>query len=175
VVRRRWCAEVRPFLLRHCVVKPACSLLATLSGKEAMASHAAEVMLVAIALQESDATHRLQMGGPARGWWQFEKMGGLAGVMRHRRSGEIAESLCSELGISPSVDAAWLALPYSELLAAGLTRLLLWTDARPLLLPMPEHEDGAWDIYRDNWRPGKPRRERWATSWRVACDVCGDF
>ena len=170
---------MKPFLLRHCVIKPACSLLAALSGKEAFASHAAEVMLVAIALQESDAISRTQIGASsaigARGWWQFEKMGGLAGVMRHRKTGEIAESLCSELGISPSVDAAWAALPYSELLAAGLARLLLWTDSRPLMLPMPEHEGASWDIYIDNWRPGKPHRDRWTQCWRTACDVCGDF
>ena len=166
---------MRPYLLRHAVIQPALRLLVSVSGKQALASHPAEVMLLAIALQESNAEHRWQVKGPARGWWQFERGGGLAGVLRHRSSGEIAETLIAELGLSASRDAAWEALPYSELLQAGLARLLLWTDARPLLLPMPEHEEQAWDIYRDVWRPGKPHRERWSASWRRALEVCGDF
>jgi hypothetical protein len=171
---------VKPFILRHSVIIPAMRLLASVGAPQSIASHPAEVMLVAIALQESDALHRWQMGrdglrGPARGWWQFERLGGLAGVIRHRRTGEIAESLLTELGFATSVDAAWEALPYSELLAAGMARLLLWTDPRPLPHPMPESEDAGWDLYRANWRPGRPRRERWTDAWQVACDVCGDF
>lgn len=166
---------MKPFLLRNAVIVPACSLLAYLSGKPAMASHQAQVMLLAIALQESNGEHRWQVRGPARGWWQFEKMGGLAGVMRHRSTGEMAETLMGELDLTPSVDAAWEALPHSELLQAAMARLLLWTDTRPLPLPMQENEDIAWDIYRDNWRPGKPHRERWAAAWKRARDVCGDF
>ena len=167
---------MKPFILRHCVILPALRLLVSVSGKQALASHPAEVMLLAIALQESNATHRLQLGGgPARGWWQFERNGGLAGVMRHRRSGEIAESLLNELGFAASVDAAWAALPNSELLAAGMARLLLWTDPAPLPHPMPENEDAAWEVYRSNWRPGKPRRERGTEAWKQAMDVCGDF
>ncbi len=35
-------------------------------------------------------------------------------------------------------------------------RLLLWTDAKPL--PAIGDEQGAWDYYLRNWRPGKPTR-----------------
>ena len=50
-----------------------------------MRSREAVVMLLAIGLQESLFKYRRQMAnGPARGFWQFEKMGGVAGVLQHR-------------------------------------------------------------------------------------------
>lgn len=165
---------MKPYLLHDTVIWPALSMLATLTGKQAMSAHPAHVMLLAIALQESNAEHRWQIKGPARGYWQFEKMGGLAGVLRHRRTGEIAENLLAELNLPPGIESAWGALPYSELLQAGIARLLLWSDPRPLPLPMPEAEQQAWDIYLDNWRPGKPHRNRWENAWKIALDVCGE-
>lgn len=55
-------------------------------------------MLLAIGLQESRFTFRDQVVpgkapgqvGPATGFWQFERAGGVAGVMQHPRSAEIA-------------------------------------------------------------------------------------
>lgn len=41
---------------------------------------AAERLLVAISMQESGLRARTQLGGPARGLWQFEKAG-VAGVL----------------------------------------------------------------------------------------------
>ena len=68
-----------------------------------------------------------------------------------------------------------MALTFSELLQAGMARLLLWSDPRPLPLPMPENEGAAWDIYLNNWRPGRPHRDRWSDAWHQALQVCGDF
>ncbi|MCV6902125.1 MAG: hypothetical protein NTT76_05400, partial [Achromobacter xylosoxidans] len=49
-------------------ISPALALLP--AGMDTQAAH---VMLLAIGLQESRFTHRQQIGGPARGFWQFEK------------------------------------------------------------------------------------------------------
>src|SRR5690606_35531315 len=48
-----------------------------------MDSDRATVMLLAIGLQESRFEHRRQIKGPARGFWQFERGGGVRGVMTH--------------------------------------------------------------------------------------------
>ena len=40
-------------------------------------STAADVLLLAIGLQESRFEHRQQIGGPARSFWQFERGGGV--------------------------------------------------------------------------------------------------
>ena len=56
-----------------------------------MRSREAVVMLLAIGLQESLFRYRRQMAnGPARGFWQFEKMGGVAGVLQHRTTTALA-------------------------------------------------------------------------------------
>jgi hypothetical protein len=68
---------------------------AALAGLPAsMDSPQARVLLIAIALQESRLTHRDQIvkgkkpgvKGPALGLWQFEKGGGVRGVLRHPAS-----------------------------------------------------------------------------------------
>ncbi|WP_199533145.1 hypothetical protein [Thiopseudomonas alkaliphila] len=48
-----------------------------------MKSKKAVVMMLAIGLQESRFIHRRQIKGPARGFWQFEKGGGVYGVLNH--------------------------------------------------------------------------------------------
>ena len=56
-------------------------------------SHPVDQMLVTIAGQESAWTHRRQINGPARGFWQFERGGGVAGVIAHPASRQIAAAL----------------------------------------------------------------------------------
>ena len=61
-------------------VRPALALLPA-----AMNTPQARCMLLAIGLQESRFVHRRQIGGPARGFWQFERgtrtsRGGVWGV-----------------------------------------------------------------------------------------------
>src|SRR5262249_49562675 len=61
-----------------------------------------------------------------------------------------------------------VALPFSDTLACGFARLLLFTDPYPL----PTTEDAGWDAYCGRlWRPGKPSRERWASSYRAALEA----
>lgn len=129
----------------------------------------AERMLLAIAGQESGMDHRYQLSrgmtaGPARGWWQFERGGGVAGVMTHRASSERAKAVCQELEVEFASHAIWRALEGHDALATAFARLLLWTDPRPL----PTTEQAGWQYYLDNWRPGKPHPGAWPKHWAAA-------
>lgn len=124
-----------------------------------MASTRANVMLLAIGLQESNLEYRRQIGGPARGLWQFEKGGGVKGVLTHKASKNIALDVCQALDIVPDADACYLALAENDILAACFARLLLFTDPKPL--PDVNDTGGAWDYYNRIWRPGKPHPLRW--------------
>src|SRR3546814_6857126 len=63
-------------------------------------------MLLAIGLQESRFLHRAQIGGPARGYWQFER-GGVHGVLSHHASKAEAGKLCAALDYAPSEDIVY--------------------------------------------------------------------
>lgn len=134
-----------------------------------MDSHKARVMLIAIGLQESRFIHRKQIGGPARGFWQFEKGGGVKGVMTHRETKGEAKRVCDVLGVEPSIDAVYQALSTNDRLAAAIARLLLWSDSRPL--PPPDDAEAGWQCYIRNWRPGKPHRQTWGAFYKQAQEV----
>lgn len=137
-----------------------------------MTSPEALVMLLAIGLQESRFEHRFQVvqgkpgaKGPARGYWQFERgtrasRGGVWGVYLHRASNEYLRLLCRARDCSFDPAAIWGQLERDDILAAGVARLLLWTD--PQALPKVDDEAGAWTLYADRcWRPGKPHKKTW--------------
>lgn len=127
----------------------------------------ARVMILAIGLQESRFEHRRQMGnGPARGFWQFERGGGVRGVLRHATSKAKASKLCQTRNTMDMDMQAWQGLEYDDVLAAGFARLLLLTD--PRALPDVSDSVGAWDCYIRNWRPGKPHIETWSKFHRQA-------
>lgn len=131
-------------------------------------SDEARVMILAIGLQESRFEHRRQMGnGPATGFWQFERGGGVKGVLKHPASKTKAALLCKARGVDAEPYAAWAALETDDVLAAGFARLLLLTD--PRALPAITDPVGAWDCYTRNWRPGKPHIETWGKfhKWAV--------
>lgn len=119
----------------------------------------ARVMLLAIGLQESRLTERKQIGGPARGLWQFERGGGVRGVLNHKASRQLAVKLCDACFVPPTVDEVYQTLQYDDVLAAGFARLLLLTDPRPL--PALGEVEEAWLYYLETWRPGKPHRHTW--------------
>jgi hypothetical protein len=167
---------IEPGEFLRSVIDPALSGLSGIMGRD-MASDEARVLLLAIAMQESGLDHRRQInpqGKPiaslARGWWQFERGGGVAGVLAHKSSAEPAKQVCEALQIEPA-DAATVheALAWHDHLAVCFARLLLWTDHRPL--PDIGDETGAWDCYLRNWRPGKPHRERWSGIYEQAAAV----
>lgn len=124
-----------------------------------MESDAATVLLLAIGLQESRFTHRRQIGGPARGFWQFESGGGVRGVLTHPTTRTHAKALCEARGVPASVSPVYSAIEQDDVLAAGFARLLLWSD--PLPLPAIDRTEAAWNLYMRTWRPGRPRKETW--------------
>lgn len=136
-----------------------------------MDTPAARVVLLAIGLQESRFVHRQQIGGPARGFWQFEKgtrasRGGVWGVFLHAASKDHLAALCKARSVACDPDAIYAALEYDDVLAAGVARLLLWTDPKPL--PSIGDADTAWALYLRTWRPGKPHPQTWPDLYRQA-------
>jgi hypothetical protein len=149
---------VTPNDLLTLAIEPALSLL-----PERMNSPAAKAMTVAIALQESDLRYRRQVPvAHARGFWQFERIG-VEGVMTHPATRAHARNLCATLVYPPS--AVYEVIDDNDVLAAGFARLLLWSV--PQALPGRMDVDEAWKQYISSWRPGKPRREKWASNYRL--------
>ena len=125
-------------------------------------------MLWAIGRQESRFLHRRQIGGPARGFWQFEKGGGVKGVLTHKASKKAAAELCEARGVAATTAAVYPALETDDILACGFARLLLFTDPRPLPPAIAASADDAWVYYKANWRPGKPHPQTWKAFWKEA-------
>jgi hypothetical protein len=142
---------------------------------------AAEAMLIAIGLQESRFIHRDQVVagkkpgqiGPATGFWQFEKGGGVRGVMRHPASRGPARLMADALGIAFDEAEVWTAFagPAGDELACTFARLLLFTDPAALPKAALESEEPAWQGYLRNWRPGKPHRKTWGPFWAQAVGI----
>lgn len=131
-----------------------------------MASPQATAMLLAIGLQESRLHYRRQIRGPARGLWQFEKGGGVAGVLRHEASREHALRVTRQRTITAGRTEVYHALEFDDILAAAFARLLLWTDPAPL--PALGDVHSSWAYYLRNWRPGKPHPATWPAFYERA-------
>ena len=138
-----------------------------------MTSRRARALLLAIGMQESRLVHRKQIGGPAMGLWQFERGGGVAGVLRHPATQAHAATLCVRRGNAGTAEAVYRQLESDDILAAGFARLLLWT--LPWPLPEQDQPSEAWRQYIEAWRPGKPHRHTWdafyADAWAVAIEA----
>lgn len=148
--------------ITHSAIDPALQLLPAV-----MDSPQARVMLLTMGLQESRFEYRRQMGnGPARGFWQFERGGGVKGCMTHAASKDHLAHLCRVRNIRFDAMTIWQELERDDVLAAGLARLLLWTD--PHKLPAVNDVDGAWELYLRTWRPGKPHVRTWAAFHKQA-------
>jgi hypothetical protein len=160
-------------LYQHIII-PGIDLLASLGGP--LRSAAADRLLLAISGQEADFAARVQrsrasngdwFAGPARGLWQFERGGGVRGVLAHPRTVRLANRLCLARQVTARAADVHVALAKDDLLACGFARLLLYSDP----LPLPDDRAGGWACYMHNWRPGKPGYERWPRSWRAALSV----
>lgn len=111
------------------------------------------VPLLAMQHQENPQRVPKQIGGPAVGDYQFEKGGGIKGVLTHSTSRNAARDLCEALGVEPTVDAVYVALQTkNDTLDAGFARLLMWTD--PERLPALGEVEATWKLYLRVWRPG---------------------
>jgi len=147
---------------------------------QAMDTPKARVMVYAIGFQESEFEFRRQMGnGPAMGFWQFERGGGVVGVMTHSASKGFMHSICAERGVAFDKMAIWQAIQFDDMLAAVAARLLLYTDPRPLpseyasIDPADPEASQSWQYYERNWRPGKPHSKKWPASMAKALREMG--
>lgn len=141
------------------ILTPALALLP--SG---MDTRWARVNLLAIGLQESRLIHRKQIGGPAKGLWQFESGGGVKGVKTHSATKTHARAVCDERGVPFQQKAIYDALEHDDILAACFARLNLWW--APGALPHSATE--GWAYYLNTWRPGKPHPATWFGFWQQA-------
>jgi hypothetical protein len=134
----------------------------------------ARVQLLAIGQQESggflhrrqtvwtieDGRRVLRDLGPAKSFWMGEVGGGLVhNVRSHAATKEMAALLYAARHVKPTDIDIWNAIENDDVLAAGLARLLIYTEPRKL--PALGDADEAWRQYVDTWRPGKPRPETW--------------
>ncbi len=132
--------------------------LALLPAK--MDSAAGRIQLLATGLQESRFLHRRQLvgkpprpAGPAKSFWQGEEGGGMVhGVRLHVATRDLAAQLYCARNVEANDTAIWNAIEFDDVLAAGLARLLLWSD--PRRLPRLGDEEAAWALYVRTWRPG---------------------
>lgn len=154
-----------------------------------MESREASLMLLAIPLQESELKARRQLitevingrktlvpKGPAVSFWQFEQgnevsRGGVWGVLNHYRVGPMAVAVCRTLGVTPTAPKVWEAMQTNDVLAAAMARLLLYSS--PKALPKVGDVQGAWKMYEDTWRPGKPHPEKWPAHYATAKAALG--
>lgn len=160
-----------PTAFREMILDPGLAFLA--NATDLRSDDRACVLLMAIAGQESERQWRRQIGGPARGFWQFERSGGVRGVLTHHATAARAVKLCAALAIPPDEATVYEALAWSDHLAVGFARLLLWSDPRalPSVGTDPASRDAAWSYYERNWRPGKPRPEKWSANWVAAAEA----
>lgn len=151
------------------IYKAVCSLL-----PPAMDSQKAKAMMFAIPMQESRWDERRQIGGPARGFPQFElgtpeTRGGITGVLMHPASGPLIRSVLDRLDYDHRPMTSYIAIEHNDVLALAYMRCLLWTV--PQALPDRNDPQGAWNQYISAWRPGKPHRETWdafyAQAWSM--------
>jgi hypothetical protein len=134
-----------------------------------MDSHAARVLLAAIGFQESRFEYRTQLGGPAHGFWQFERGGGVTGVLTNVHTRNKAKGICFVRDVCAMPEPVYQAIVNDDFLACAFARLLLYADPRPL--PLPGQSREAWDYYLHNWRPGKPKVASWPAMYARAMEM----
>ena len=126
-----------------------------------MFSLCAVTQLLATGGQESGYMTRLQLGnGPAHGLWQYETSGVSAVLKNPKSHGYLVGYLQSQTTILVSAENIYQTIATDDITACVVARLMYWTDPHPL--PKFNDEEGAWQYYLRNWRPGKPNRLRWA-------------
>lgn len=136
------------------------------------ASREAEVMLLAVAQQESRIVWRRQQpAGPARSWWQAEPPTVMSVLSKWEHGRQRLKDLGVLNGVGlPSDHEIMTWIECSEVAACIVARGILWLDQAPL--PALGDEAGAWACYADRcWRPGKPHPETWPAAYHNALDA----
>ena len=142
-----------------------------------MNTREATAMMLATGLHESAFKARVQgrmrplktlddlnpQAGPARGYWQFERAGGVAEILESPDTKDIAIPICKMFLFDPNRQAVHTALGFNDVLAAVFARLLLWRDPRPM--PTPLEYNKGYSIYLRNWRPNPDAAAAHAKDW----------
>lgn len=138
-----------------------------------MNSPKATAMLLSIGGIESGFRERRQLGGgPARGFFSFERSGGIKGVVTHPDTRDYLRSALVALRYEKAIGQTVLlyqAVEQNDVLATVFARLLLWTVDAPL--PGREDYDESWRQYYSSWRPGKPHRSAWNAHYALAHSI----
>jgi hypothetical protein len=161
-------------LLKTAII-PALSLL-----NPKLDTPAARALLICIALQESGLRARRQMleardhwweskPGKGHGFWQFERDGGVRGVLRHAAASAIVLPVIDAMLYPRDPYAVHEALIHNDILACVLARALLYSV--PDAMPRPNEADKGWSIYLKAWRPGKAHPEAWPENYRIAWEA----
>ena len=133
-------------------------------------SKQARVLLMAIAGHETGWAHRIQIpGGEARGYWQCEKHGAVAGVINDPVTGPLLDNFCAARNIPFDLATVFEAIAWHDALALAVARLALWQD--PAHLPAVGDSAGALAIYLKVWRPGRPRPETWPATYQQSLAI----
>jgi hypothetical protein len=129
----------------------------------------ARAFILAVALQESGCVARTQRdGGPAKSFWQFEKIG-VRGLIANERTRLQLRDATLLLQVEFDLDAIHRAIEFNDLLAMACARLLI--AQHPAALPRRADAEGAWQQYLSLWRPGIPRRSTWDAYYEWAWQV----
>lgn len=142
-------------------VDPALVFLAAQGGPPR--NQAADHLLLATMVQESNLSARLQNGGPARSFYQFEKIS-IIDVLTRARTAEMARKVCELLVTKVDPAAVFDAVADNDVLATCFARLNYWNSR----LPLPATEAEGWLCYKSTWKPGKPDPDRWPRAWALA-------
>jgi len=142
------------------VLLPSCARLPA-----AMNTQQSRLMLMAIAGQESGWANRTQVGGPARGFWQFD-MTAILDILAHPVCGPLAISACAMWDVPADPTTIYEAIAWHDPLACHMARLLLLAD--PAALPAIDDAADAYACYTRNWRPGVERPEAWPAIYAQA-------
>jgi hypothetical protein len=131
---------------------------------------AARALCVAICLQESGLSNRVQHGGSAVGYGQFE-LAGIRGVLTHSASRPLILSVMDALDYDQQsrTEDLYDAIRNNDILSAAFVRCLLWT--LPQNLPAQNAPGMGLSAYLQAWRPGTPRPDAWPENWREAWDT----
>lgn len=130
----------------------------------------ARAEILAIGLQESRFKARRQLpNGPANGFWQFERGGGVTGVLTHPDTKPLLLPILKTLRYPADVAACYEAIRHNDVLAVIFARLLLWTV--PGSLAKSTETVKGWTQYLNAWRPGKPHVATWSDCFNAAWDV----
>jgi len=137
----------------------------------------ARVQVLTTGMQESKLTFQVQHGdGPAHGIFQFERGGGVKGVMTHPATKDLARAVCDTLGVPFTTMDVWNSLAGDgemDVLDCAFARLLYWT--LPGGMPAIHDIDGSWKYYLSAWRPGKPHPETWPDNRRQVVAAITDI